>query len=300
MKSGLMTKKLLILLVGLVFIPACNLPGLAPVPTLLPAPSELGATPLPTGSQVGGLDGIYVSRVSVDGYQDERCYNLYRFYPDGLALYAEMVCFDTPPDIKDQAQIEAWFERSNPRVWRGDYSQQDNGIWLRIVIYDEIHEETYLRYFQGEYCAGQLVLQEPAVQSYTGIPSPLTQPVVVFRKLDVSSAQQDSSSVEDPFTTQGSTEPRCNVAGFEILFRPSVTLSDGKMEYRIRTDPGETCTLQYTLPDGSLSQAHGTGTIQADRQGLCKWVWETGPLKGKGIVTVSIDQITQDFEVEIR
>lgn len=295
-----MTRKLLVLLFGLVFLSACYLPGLAPVPTPLPAPNELGATPLPSVSQVGGLDGIYVSQVSVDGYQDERCYNLYRFYSDGLALYAEMVCFDTPPDIKDQAQIEAWFERGNPRVWRGDYSQQDHRTWIRIVTYDDVHEETYLRYFQGKYCAGELVLQEPAVQSYAGIPTPLTQPVMAFRKIDGSATQQDSLPADDPLTTQGSTEPGCSLAGFEILFRPSVTLSGGKMEYRIRTDPGETCTLQYTLPDGSLSQVHGTGTIQADHQGLCRWVWETGPLKGRGIVTVSIDQITQDFAVEIR
>jgi hypothetical protein len=115
----------------------------------------------------------------------------------------------------------------------------------------------------------------------------LRQPVLEFIPVQITSPQESLSA-------------DCHVAGFRLLFRPTVVLSGGRAEYRIQTDPGETCTLQYTAPDGVLTQAQGTGAIIADSQGICKWTWELGELEGDGLVTVTIDQITQDFSIEVR
>jgi hypothetical protein len=60
------------------------------------------------------------------------------------------------------------------------------------------------------------------------------------------------------------------------------------------------CTLQYTAPDGSESRAAGTGAITAGAEGVCRWVWDLGDTPGIATVTVSIDEITQEFSIEIR
>jgi hypothetical protein len=90
------------------------------------------------------------------------------------------------------------------------------------------------------------------------------------------------------------------VAGFKFLFRPIVVLSGERAEFQVQTDPGEVCTLAYTAPDGSISQSPGTGPIIANDEGICSWLWDLGDIEGKGIVTISIDQITQDLAIEVR
>jgi hypothetical protein len=46
-------------------------------------------------------------------------------------------------------------------------------------------------------------------------------------------------------------------------------------------------------------KAPGAGTITADDQGLCEWIWEVGDARGEGLITITIDEITQDFLIHI-
>jgi hypothetical protein len=266
---------------------ACSRLGLFPTPAPLPQPADLATMSLPQGSQAGGLETIFVSAVSVDGFQDERCYKLFRFYPDGVVLYANFACLDTPPSPESWPEIDQEFHRQNQDILRGDYYLLDHRIWIRIVVHDAVHETTSLRSFQGEVCNHKMVLQEPANHYFTGVPSELMQPVLEFIPLHLTLSQETLSA-------------GCHVAGFQILSRPTVVLSGGQAVYQIQTDPGETCTLQYTAPDGAMTQAQGTGAIKANSQGVCKWTWDLGDLQGYGLVTVTIDQITQDFSIEVR
>jgi hypothetical protein len=266
---------------------ACSRLGLFPTSTPLPLPADLATTPIPIDSQRGGLEATYVSAVSEDGFQDERCYKLLRFYPDGVVLYANFACLDTPPGPESWPEIDQAFHRQNPDILRGDYYLLDQRIWIRIVVHDAVHEITSLRSFQGVVCNHKMVLQEAENHYFTGVPSELMQPVLEFIPLQITLSQ-------DALTTD------CHAAGFRLLFRPTVVLSGGQAVYQIQTDAGETCILQYTAPDGAMTQGQGTGAIIADAQGICKWTWELGDLKGDGLVTVTIDQITQDFSIEVR
>jgi hypothetical protein len=285
--KGLMLKLRILLVVIVTAMLACSRLGILPSATPLPLPTELATTPQPEGSQLGGLEATFVSVVSVDGFQDERCYKLYRFYPDGLVLYADFACLEAAPSAENWSEINRWFQRENPDLPRGDYYLDNSRLWVRVVSYDPIHETTDLRLFQGEYCNDKIVLQEPAALYYTGVPSELMQPVLEYVRLPTSGVENTPSGT-------------CHVAGFSVIYRPSVVLAGGQAEYQVQTDPGETCTLQYTAPDGTIREGQGTGRITADNQGVCSWTWELGETKGDGIVTVTIGQITQGFGIEVR
>jgi hypothetical protein len=283
LKAGQKIRFVIFLLAVALPILACNQLGFLPTATALPQPTELALTPLPEASQLGGLEVTYVSAVSIGGMGDERCYKLVRFYADGLALFADNVCLEAPLSAENLPDVQRWFRRENQDVSRGDYFLVGQRIWVRIVGYDDVYENIYLRSFEGKYCGNKMVLQEPAVRWYAGIPSDLTQPVVEYNSPETSAAPAG-----------------CRVAGFRFLTRPSVVLAGGQANYVIQTDPGERCTLTYTTPDGISIQDQGTGTITADDQGICSWIWELGEQPGIGTVTVSINEITQDLSIEVR
>jgi hypothetical protein len=285
--SGLKFRIVLILMAIQIPVLACTLFGVLPTATPLPLPTELATTPLPEGSQLGGLEATFVSAVSVDGMQDERCYKLYRFYPDGLVLYADFACLDATPSAENWSEINRWFHRENRDLPSGDYYSIDHRLWIRIVSYDSVHETAYLRSFQGEYCNDRMVLLEPAIDYYAGVPSDLTEPVLEYVRLQAGGVE---------YTPSGA----CHLASFKVLFRPSVVLAGGGARYQIQTDPGETCSLQFTTPDGTISQAQGTGTITADANGICTWIWDVGTVEGQGTVRVTIGKISQDYRIEIR
>lgn len=288
-------RRIVLVLFMLLFpILACSGPELIPTATPLPQPAELATTPLPEGGQPGGLEGVFISDGSVEGEQNSRCYKLYRFYADGLALYTDNTCFAAEVNNESWSEIEGWFQRDNPQVSSGDYYLQDHRLWIRIVTYDAIHETTHLRSFQGEYCSPKMVLQEPAVRDYSGIPSALTQPVLEYNLLETAAPETDASGLPDP------GGERCSVAGFKIISRPSIALANNRGSFEILTHRGEKCSLQYTDPAGVRIEAQGTGTITADARGICKWEWDLGSVKGNGTVTITIDEITQDFSLEIR
>lgn len=276
-------------LVGALLSPvlACSSLGVLPTTTPLPLPAELATTPLPSQAQLGGLEAAFISAVSVDGAGDERCYNLYRFYPDGVALYASNTCFSAASVEEAWTEINRWFQRENRQLPSGDYYLDNNRLWVRIVSYDPIHETINLRSFQGEHCNDRMVLQEPSVRSYAGAPSKLTEPVVEYVQIRTGEGERTPS-------------PTCHVAGFRVLFRPSVVLAGGEARYQIQTDPGEVCVLDYSDPNGMFSQAQGTGTIIADADGVCTWIWEVGAEQGHGTVRVTIDEIIQDYQIELR
>lgn len=285
--DGLALRLRILLFVIVTAVLACSRLSILPSATPLPLPTELATTPLPEGSQLGGLEATFVSAVSVDGFQDERCYKLYRFYPDGLVLYADFACLDAAPSAENWPEINRWFHRQNRDIPGGDYYLVGDSLWIRVVSYNPIHETTDLRSFQGEYCNDRMVLQEPTARYYTGVPSELMQPVLEYVRLQASGVESTPSGT-------------CHVAGFRVIYRPSVVLAGGQAEYQIQTDPGETCTLKYTAPDGTISEGQGTGRITANNQGVCTWTWELGEPKGEGVVTVTIDQITQDLGIEVR
>jgi hypothetical protein len=297
MKTG----DLLLLIITFLPLTACHRLGIWPTATPLPLPTELATTPLPQGSRPGGFEAVFRSLVSIDGEKDSRCYKMYRFYPDGLALYADLACFDRSPDPGGWLELDRWFNRENREVARGDYFLLGQQIWVRIVTYNSIYETTNLRSFQGQVCQDEMVLQEPAQTYYAGIPSELSQPVLEYVRLDITEPHRDTPALWGASPMPGDhSQESCHVARFEIVKRPSIVLSGNQAEYQIQTDPGETCTLRYTAPDGVPSQAQGTGAITADSQGICQWNWEVGDLEGTATVTISIDKITQDFQIEVR
>lgn len=266
---------------------ACGFPGIGPDPTPLPAPADLATTPPPTGSRLGGLEGIFVSLVTIDHSAQQRCNKLYRFFEDGLVLYANYDCFDKATGFKRWAELDRLLDRDNHNLLRGDYYTLDQRLFVRIVEHDFIHEVTYLRSLQGEYCNRKLVLQEPAVTGYSGLPSELTSPVLEYIQ------------PEDTPTQEFQPEADCHVAGFRVTWRSYITLAGGHGRVQIQTDPGQPCTLRYTTPEGIEVNAPGAGTITADDQGICEWSWEVGEVRGEGTVTITIDEITQDFLIHI-
>jgi hypothetical protein len=258
-------------------------------------PAELNAEPLPPDSVSGGMDEIFISKVSSAGQQPERCYKLFRFYPDGLVLYSQGNCFEKPPESKDLTAIQRWLNRENPKLWRGDYSLQENRIFLRVTVHDYVREVTSLRYFQGSICEGQMVLQEPAVLTYAGLPSELNQPVLEYLTLSGSSDQNQSEN-----NRKNRRETACSYIGFEIIRRPSIGFINRQALLEIQTNPRQTCTLTYTNPAGEILLSPAEGTIRADAQGLCRWLFETGNISGNGTLTVQIGEITQSLQIEIR
>lgn len=265
--------------------------------TPLPMPGELTTTPLPANSKAGGLEAVFVSRVSTAGSNESRCYKLYRFYPDGLALYSDFTCLDGGLRGENWPELDSWFKREDPNIDRGDYSLSASKIFVRIVSYNHVYETIELRNFQGEICQTKMVLQEPAVSGFSGIPSELTQPVLEFVQL----APPELSDLTSQLPAgESSEEPSCHTAGFVILKRQTIGIAGNQAEYQIQTDPGERCSLRYSTPDGSASPAPGTGTITADSQGVCRWVWDLGDLAGEAQVNVGIDEIWQDFSLEVR
>jgi hypothetical protein len=281
-------QRIFLLSLALLILPglACAGINLGNVPTQQPQPTELAGAPLPEGSQLGGLEGIFASAASISGGQGSRCFKLYRFYPDGTALYADLSCFDEGAITASLAEIEGWLKPGNPGVSQGDYATQDSLIWSRIVVYDSITGAVSLRSFQGEVCGTKMVLQEPGVLAYSGVPSDLTQPVLEYIALRTNLA--------------GGSESGCRAAGFRFDWRPSVAIAGGQVEYRIQTDPGEVCSLQYAAPDGTDEQPAGTGEVTADTQGFCYWICEVGETSGDATVTIQIDEIRQDLLLELR
>ncbi|HSQ25791.1 MAG TPA: hypothetical protein VLM80_01580 [Anaerolineales bacterium] len=258
----------------------------------IPHPTELSTTPFPENSQPGGLEGIYISTISIAGAQPERCYKLYRFYQDGLVIYADFTCFEPSSNARTWAEIDRWFTPKNQQVLQGDYHIREQRIWIRVVGYDAVHEETYLRSFQGAHCNGQLVLQEPTVKIYSGVPSEITQPVLEYIKL-----QNPSSAQTTPNSSESAS---CRLAGFRFISRPLAVVDGGEALFQVQTNPGQACTLQYTTPGGLLSLTPGTGAITADQRGICEWKWEVGPEEGPATVNISIGHISQDLELNIR
>jgi hypothetical protein len=250
----------------------------------LPLPADLAAAPFPADSKTGGLEGIYISTPSYPGEKNSRCHMLYRFYPEGLVLYSS-TCFTSPPGSSDVSQIETWFNQANISITRGDYATLEQQLIIRIVEPDAIHETVTLRIFQGAFCPSKMVLQEPGETYFSSVPSPASQPVLEFTRLDPGSPLQS---------------PQCRIPGFEFVRRPTIVLSGGQALFELRTDPGGTCSLVYTTPDGKVSQGAGTGEVQADPEGICRWLFDTGQAEGEAKVTIRVGIIEQDLYLDVR
>lgn len=260
-------------------------------------PAELNADPLPEDSTIGGLEGVFISRNSEAGKQPERCHKLFRFDPDGIVQYANFYCFQNPPTQDDVPALQHWFNRNDPTIWRGDYSVNQNRLFLRITGYDPIHEITFLRYFRGSFCGEQMVLQEPAVRGYAGLPSPLNQPVQEF--LALSSITGNINDLSLPPASKKGRNEECQWIGFRFNFRPTVTTRDGQSRLEIQTNPNQTCILTYISPAGITLLTANEGTIHADNEGICRWLFDIGSEVGTGTLIVQIGDITQSLSIEI-
>ncbi len=260
-------------------------PVLIRQPTPLPMPTELALTPLPTAASPGSLDSLFASLDSTAGAGVERCYKLFRFYPDGLVVYSDFSCLEKPPGIETWQDIYAWFNRENESLARGDYFIAADRIWIRIVQFDPVSERIALRVFQGQICNNDIVLQEPAVSRYSGIPSPITQPVLEYANARPLAAR---------------TGQTCQITRFTVLNRPSVALKNYDIEFAVQTRPFESCNLEYTPPASQSTIDPITKMATADDQGVCRWRWAAGDQPGNAIITITIGAITQSFAIEIR
>lgn len=243
-----------------------------------PLPTQLAPTPFPPGSAVGGLTAAYRSWASAPSVDGPACQVVWRFEADGRALFAPAVC-DEPWDT-----TATWLNRDNPRMAHGDYAVQGSVIWVRLAQVNPINETVTVRYFTGQVCADGLTLSEPAVRRYSGLPSPTTQPVLTFGRLDAPTPL--------PVT--------CTVIPFEMDKRPTITLTDAAITWSVRTHPGEICTLTYTDPSGLTSNTPGTGPVVASANGLCSWTWPVGPHAGDALVTIHVGALTHTFGLEVR
>ena len=132
-----------------------------------------------------------------------------------------------------------------------------------------------------------MVLQEPAVQGYAGIPSDLTQPVQEYTLL--AGALQERADGD-----------ACKLPGFRFERRIYTTLVGKEAEYIIRTDAGQVCSLVYLAPDGRVWPQEGSAVITAGSDGLCTWRWPVGDQAGVGLVTVTIGGIRQELEIQVK
>lgn len=260
----------------------CAWPGWLPTPSPLPPPTALGAAPPPAGSQPGGFEGVFRSVWSQAGADGQRCHQLVRFYADGVALEAPRACFD--PEVEPvAASVDDWFQREDGGLPHGDYFVDGAAVYVRIVSHDAVHQTTTVQNYQGRLCGERLMLQalrtEPA--------RPGQQPVHVYQRL--------AGTSETATPTAG-----CHVAHFEFIFRADIVLAGHSARWTIRSDPGQRCELQYRTPDGTLSAAPELGARIADAQGVCEWVWPVREAPGEGLVTLTLDGVTQDYAILLR
>lgn len=143
-----------------------------------------------------------------------------------------------------------------------------------------------------------MVLQEPAVRGYAGLPSPLNQPVQEF--LALSSITGDINDLSLPPASRKGRNEECRLIGFRFILRPTVTLKDGQSTLEIQTNPNQTCTLTYISPAGITLLTEQQGNIRADNEGVCRWLFDIGSDAGIGTLIVQIGDITQSLSIEIR
>jgi hypothetical protein len=243
-----------------------------------PTPDELGADPLPEGAEVGGWDAEFASLVTREE-GDTVCRAYLRFEPDGTVTYSQTAC-DQPGSELD------WLDPAESEVDRGDYAVDGDLVTARVVIYDFVTESFSVRELRGERCLDRLVVQVPDATGYLGVPSPLTEPVLTYEQL---------SGPDLP-----DSEPGCNVASFEMVSRSVVALAGNRTTLEVRTDAGVACSLVFDGPDGYRWPGSGEATVVADDDGRCQWDLPVGPTPGPATSTVSVDEITQSFGIDIR
>lgn len=220
-----------------------------------------------------------MARESQPGLYGKPCYAAFRFYADGLIISGNH-CPESKNDAPNGEKITQWLRRENIGVQRGDYFVQGDLLWLRVVDYDSVHKTPVLRAYRGEACGGKMVLQP-----WSSEPATMGMAVAEYSQVWGEG-------------TPPTTNARCHVAGFKFVWQTGIGLTGHEGKYTIQTDPGETCTLTYTTPDG-ISGSEGTGTITADEQGICEWLWPLGNVAGNGVVTVTIDSISQAFTIAV-
>jgi endonuclease YncB( thermonuclease family) len=69
----------------------------------------------------------------------------------------------------------------------------------------------------------------------------------------------------------------------------------------IQTSPNATCSLQYTTPAGTHSQAGGLGETGAGESGVCFWRWriDSRTTPGSGILHITTQGVTETVAIEI-
>ena len=134
------SRNYLYLICALWMLLACNRLSILPTASSLPLPTELATTPIPAGSQPGGLEAIFVSAASTDGVNNTQCYALFRFYQDGLVLGTDQRCLDVPTGELGWSDLSEWFTRddADSLIMRGDYYVREHRLWIRAVYHHPI------------------------------------------------------------------------------------------------------------------------------------------------------------------
>lgn len=135
------------------------------------------------------------------------------------------------------------------------------------------------------------LLDSPITRSNPGeTPVPNTAaPVSALETQEVSEMPPSATETNTPTATfTPSVTPTFTItptptpSGFEIVSISTVSYRGGTASAEIKTQPGTTCALGFTLPSGKLSEAGGTGPDTADEDGICSWAWNISFAMGTG------------------
>jgi hypothetical protein len=76
----------------------------------------------------------------------------------------------------------------------------------------------------------------------------------------------------------------------------------GNASVTIHAEPGATCSIIYTTPAGTKSNASGLSSKTADAQGVVSWTWLIGPntKPGTGTITVECNGKSASTDIVIR
>jgi endonuclease YncB( thermonuclease family) len=123
--------------------------------------------------------------------------------------------------------------------------------------------------------------------------------------LDAEAAARDSMSGLWGFPTATSTPlPTSTPVGaqdFTVLSLSSPVAAGSYASLSIQANPGSSCSLSYTTPAGTISQAKGLGGTAANSSGVCSWSWFIGSSTrpGTGSIKVTADGYTKNLSILI-
>ena len=89
---------------------------------------------------------------------------------------------------------------------------------------------------------------------------------------------------------------------FKLVSLTSPVVGGNYATAKVVTSPGLNCTLIYMDPTGKVYSPAGTGTVQADTNGICTWNWQIKQQtpQGNGTVTITVNLYSLSFPIAIK